>query len=636
MIGGGAGALAVGAATEGLGLIPEAAAGAGALVRGGLTLARAVPSAVGAAAGGAGVAQAQGAPPGEVAAAGGEQAAYDVGSQFIAWPLKAVGRRILAHSVAQAAAKGLEDARTVINGQLDTILSQAESAVRGTREGVASAVGRAKEGARRAGALVGLTEQSATEESAKAAGAWPTTPPPPGAFQQAGQAANEVIQGPAKHSLDQLGQTVEQSAQSGPPVNIAPVKAKLEAMAAKTRPSFADQGNTITNASGRGVYSPEQTTAILQQLKDAGVTLEASHPLPGVLSTLQNAPDVVPFADAHILKRQLYDATNFDSPAKGQVKQITKGISGTLRDAMSGHAPYDAATEAYDAAVPLFNKGVAKQVTRSAVDNPEAIVKLIKGDEPTKIQMLHDVLVSHAAAGGGAEEGQQAWNGVRSAWTYKNLIQGGIEHFPDKLAKLHPDFLSTMYGDTEGQQVLGNLQQISEAFQQAGTQGETAVAGAKAGAKAASDTAARTAEQGRMAVTTTQRHAGAVREQVRLAKQPTATEEAFQQSSLANTAPPAQVASDLLHAGATHGVGVFRARSLGRLAFSGPKVNDLVQWASFSGPRTQLLVKAVTGPAPGMAVADLMREAEIASDQGEPPMAVSHTPAPPSTPAPPR
>jgi len=270
-------------------------------------------------------------------------------------------------------------------------------------------------------------------------------------------------------------------------------------------------------------------------------------------------------------------------------------------------------------------------VAKSAIDNPEAIVKMIKGDQPTKIQMLHDVLINHAAEGGGeagAAQGQQAWNSVRAAWTYENLIKGGVENFPAKLAKLHPDFLSTMYGDAEGQQVLQNLQQISTAFQQAGVAGDAAVAGAKDAAKTASEAAERTKEQGRIAINEKSRDLGATKTQVAAAKKPTAVEQAFAQSSLASAPPPAQLASDAVHTIAMHGANVFRVNSAARLLLRGPKTADLVQWAAYSPARTQALVRAVTGPAPGMAIANMLRMAGLSD---EPPMAPSHGPTGPVT-----
>lgn len=628
MIGGGVGALAATA------LAPEAA-GAGLLLRGVQAL---VPVA-GAAVGGATTAVAQGAPAKDIIPAGTEQGALEAGGQAIAWPLRAIGRRLLAHPVAKAAASALESGRSMVNEQLDTILATADAAVRGTRQGARAAEGRAKEAARGAKAAVGLAEEKAAQGTAEAAGKWPTVTPPPGAppmavshagppvYAQTGRQVAGVIQGPAKHSLDQLGQAVGEAASTGPAVDFRPIKAKLEAMASAARPS------TIAGKATAGqeyVHAAGGSDTLTQAFKDAGIAMEESHPLPGVLSQIQNAPDTVSFADAHKYKRLLDDATNWQSPARKQLHGITKGIRSTLREALAVHPPYNEATDAYQQAVPLFTKGVAKQITRSAADNPEAIAKLVKPDQPTRLQMLHDVLMHHAAEGGGAEEGRQAWNGVRSALTWEHLIKPGIEKFEASLAKFHPDVVALAYGDTEGKAVLDHLQQISAAFQQAQEGGRATRTAAKTAAVHAADTAARTAEAGRSAIAQRSTEAGATRAQVAVAKKPTPTETAFATSSLASTPPPAQIASEVLHAGASHGMGVFKARAVGKLLFSGPKVNDLVQWAAYSRPRTQLLVRAVTGPAPGMMIADLMREAGIIQAQADlPQMAVSHDPSGP-------
>jgi hypothetical protein len=361
----------------------------------------------------------------------------------------------------------------------------------------------------------------------------------------------------------------------------------------------------------------------LDKLKASGVMgLDETHPLPGVLKEIQDAPDVITFADAHKYKRMLDDAVNWDSPAKKQLQGMTKGIRNTLREAMGVHAPYNEATGAYHAAEPLFSKGYAKQVVRSAADNPEAIAKLIRPDEPTKLQMLYDVLHHHAAEGGGGAEGREAWNGVRSALTWKRLIQPGIAKFDQSLAKFHPDSLQLAYGDAEGRRVLDNLKQISEAFKSTQASGETAVEGAKGAVTAAKATANRTAEAGRTAWAARRTEQGQVQSQVRDLRRPTATESAFQSSSLANTAPPGQVVGEVLHAGALHGANVFRTRAIAQLLTIGPKINDLVQWAAYSGKGTQMLVRAITGPEPGMALASVYRTAGIHDAQHD--LAVSH------------
>lgn len=600
---------------------------------------------VGAALGGGATAAAQGTSiPGGAA----EQAGMEVGGKVIAWPINAVMRRVVAPGVAKTAASALETSRGEVNRGLDEVLQRAEGAVRQTREGVAGANARAGERVR--GAKAGVREAGAQLEAstAKAAGQWPKAgeppmavshgpqaPPGPEAYAATGRKVASVIQGPAKHSLDRLGQNVEASAAGGPAIDFAPIKQTLEAMAANARPStMAGEGPpAVAGLFGKGSSAAEQS-AFVEKLKAAGVAgLDESHPLPGVLSAIQNAPDTISFADAHKYKRMLDDAVNWDSPAKKQLQGMTKGIRGALRSAMGGHEPYNQATEAYRSAAPLFTKGYAKQVVRSAVDNPEGIAKLVKPDEPTKLQMLYDVLHEHAAAGGGASEGGAAWDGVRSAVTWKRLIQPGIEKFDESLGKFHPESQALLYGDPDGQAVLDHLGQISAAFKQAQQAGEAGVAGAKAEATAATEAAGRTKDRGAAAVAQRQSAAAQTKAQVQpLRQQAKGPEEAFKASSLANVPPPGQVVSDVLHATATHGMGIFKARAIGRMLM-GPAGKDLVQYAAYSGPKTQMLVKAITGPAPGMAVADLMRSWGIAGAQEE--LAISHQQGqPPATSAP--
>ncbi len=367
-------------------------------------------------------------------------------------------------------------------------------------------------------------------------------------------------------------------------------------------------------------------------LLTAGVPVEASHPLPGVLRQILDVKNpTVSFLDAHKFKRLLDDAVNWESPAKKQLQQITKGIRGTIREIMAGHAPYDEATAAYANAIPLFTKGVVRQVTRQAVENPELLVRTIKGHEPTKLQMLKDVLLSHAERGGGPEgaaEGQAAWDSVRAAWTREHLIKDGIEQFGPRLEKLDPEFVDVLYGDGPGKQVLGNLQQIHQAWQDAlarEASGETADKAAiqtlrgrtaqtaeqgRLRVQQASDRAADIAAQGRAVVSHQQGPLAQARYQARDLRQLTPDEVAFRTSSLA--APPSQTSTltDIVHMGLP-GHGYFKLASTMRLLLRGPKGQDLVEWAAYSPQGTQMLVHALTSATPGMAVADLMRTAGI-------------------------
>lgn len=405
-----------------------------------------------------------------------------------------------------------------------------------------------------------------------------------------GRMTDAATQGPGRRSLSLIGQRVEEAAKTGPPVDFTPVKAAAAKMTASTQPAAAAgsglvgaDGRPLAAMTGKGGYTLDPAVQAKIAARNPGVLeslpIEEGHPLNGVLKQIQEAPDQVSFEDAHKYKRALDDATNWESPAKKQVQQVTKGVRGSVRSAMAavGHQPYEQATAAYQTAAPLFNKGYVKALAQHAADNPESLIKGMSGDKPTSLQMLFDVLDTHAAEGGGAQMGQQAKAGIQSAWTYKNLIKPGIENFPKQAAKMDPAFQATMFGDPQGQQVFKNLADISGAYQQALTD-----------------------------------------------------EAGFKASTLSKPPPKAaQVASDVAHV-TLMPHSVFSLRSLGRLATgegSSAKMADLVEWASRSPASTKALVTALQHNMPGMAVANLARSAGIAMGP-EPDRAAATTPPP--------
>lgn len=522
-------------------LVPEVelpagmAVASGALPRLASWAMRGAPKILGAALGGGAAGAAQG---GNIPEAAAEQAGYEAGGQALSWPLKSIARRAITPTVRKAA----EDA-------FHAVASKAQGAV----------------------------------DAAKAA--W-TGLPQDVAPSAAGQMAHAAIQGPAKASLDRLGQAVNTAAKSGPAIAMTPIKEKVAALAHQIQPVSSHTASpdelyaTLFGGGGAHLGAAEKAravdavTAANPDLVANMTTVESTHPLPKVLQAIADAPDHVSFEDAHKYKRLLDDSVNWQSPAKKQLQQVTKATRQTLRDALAVHEPYNQATAAYGDTVKLFTKGVAPQITKSALDNPEAIVRQIKGNEPTKLQMLQDLLLHQAAVGGDAEGGQAAWDAVRSAWTYDHLIKGGVDGFATRLGKLDPQFVSTMYGDPAGQSVLQNLQEIHGAVQQA--EGAAAAAGATS----------------------------------------TAQQAVLGQSSL-NTAPPsltdAAMAAGHL-AVAPHSPWAWRGA--GRM-LRGPKINELIQYAAYSPTRTQALVGAMTGPKPGMAIADLMRTWGLASGAGD-------------------
>ena len=618
-----------------------------------------------------------------VAAAFKRQAEMEAMGLGAGWAFNAAGRRLIGSRVARNARDWLgatreasmEDARRILEQSQDAIhahtAARAKERIARTDALVQAADdARAAQGqAMSAEATARASRQFGKEQGAAVGRSWPGSeaeiqpvpahavsskvypgaiPPPPNYPANAAQDVAKVVSGPAQRSLDQLGQAVEASAQSGPSVAWGPIKAKLRQMHAATQPAALQEAEAAAVNPAVGYFSsPEQARAVLEK---AGIALEPGHPLPGVLGKLEQAGDAVTFSDAHKFKRMLDDAIGWKpagavhAPAKKQIAQITKGIRGEIRTAMSGHAPYAQATQAYKDAATLFSPhGLARQVQAVASTNPERLLTLVKPSEPTKFRMLKEVLTEHAAAGGGEEgvqAGQEAWDAVRSTVIYKHLIQPGLANFDSSVAKMHPEFLHLLTEDGPGRGVFNRLQQMSDAVKTitANTEATTEMATA-AGQAARGRQRAAQARGSVLKVEGQQVSARRAAERVGLnrerqiaqrgvaeAGKPTAAEKAFDQSSLASAPPPSQVVSEGAYAAAAPVGSPRQLAGTARLFLKGPKVNDLIRWASLSPTGTQAFVRAVTSPAPGQALAALMRLKDWMGGAAPPDLAPGHTP----------
>lgn len=626
--------------------------------------------------------------------AGGEQGLYEAGGHAALWPVKAVGKRIIAGRVGRYASEGLSAAKTATLSSLQSALDSAQSLLRttkagatqanaaaatGTRQLVSQAAGEARKGVAEAvGAgeaqmlsAKDLTAQGVQQAETRAAEGTATArapydqlvgAPPPSAA-RAGRQTNRAIQegGPAR-ARNLAGQAVEQAAETGPEVDLRPVKAELEAMAERMRPSTVGESGGLPMVAGQNVgqemTAPERAN-LRAKLAEAGVSLEESHPLPGVLRQIQDAPDTISFADAHKYKRLLDDAINWQSPAKKQLQGITKGIRIELRDTMTGHAPYDKATAHYAKIAPLYTQGVAPRLRKLATEEPEAVVRLISPKQPTRAQMLVDLLTTQAAEGGDAEGGRRALEAVQAAWVDQKILRGGIEKLGQRIDALPPEFASAFLGDEKAKAVLSNLKTIHLAYQtalQTGEQGVEAAKGAgkvwvehmgNVGAQRVTEAreagrqgmeAARGVRAGALAQTRAQ---GAQRvEQAAQAVPParqalrTAARDAKGQETAlaASSLGPSLQRGGLEHAGAD----VLRAVLLapkgsiwGTLSIArllhGPTARDLIRWAAYSPTGTRAFVKAITSPVPAEALADLARSSGVLGDAtnqvtGKPPV----------------
>jgi hypothetical protein len=714
-LGGVLGGAAAGAAATAL--LPEEAtvagvAGVARMLPWGYRALRAALTVGGAGAGGGAVAAAEGAPitgaEGEdsIAHAAKTQSEQEAAGLGVGWLAGGIGRRLIASRVAQNAKDWLEATRNLNMEDVKGVLQRAQDAIRAhattgavtkaaqttalapleaeslahqmAAKGMESAAKTNTAAAQRSAAMIPEARVAGKAEADQLKAQWPTaegppmalghTPggsaasPPPNYPAQATRAVTDVVEGPAQTSLDRLGKAVENSAQSGPRLNLTGLKAKMQTMFAKTQP-MAEEAAIPAEIQAQFSGSRKSPEQIRQMLTDAGIPLEAEHPLPGVLGKIQDLPNDVEFATGHQTKRMLDDAIGWKppgavkAPARTQLAQITKGIRGELRDQMAVHEPYNQATAAYRDASKLFGpQGLPRKIQAAANANPEAIVNsLVKPSEPTKFQMLKEVLTTHAEAGGGEEgkaAGQAAWQRVQSTVMYKHLIQPGIENFDASVAKMHPEFLHTLTSDPEARQVFDRLQQMSEAVKT--SEGQTAQTIRDLGAQSRSARASARdlttqAAKARTGQAISEASASMIRQQgkqvaaqhavegqqlqtdrleaqraVSDAAQPTAAERAFDKSSLVKQGNAVQQGSDLAYAAVSPPGSARQVAGVARLALRGPKMNDLIRWASLSPTGTQMFVRAVTSPVPGQGIAAMIRLYDWMHGAKPPEMAVGH------------
>lgn len=541
-----------------------------------------------------------------------EQGLYDAGGQILMWPIAAVGKRVLGSRIAKSTAAQLETAMNAARATLKGARGTARAGVQGARDAATARVAGAKTAAEGAVTAAQRPFDDLVGQAPSAVAA--------------GKRAVQVITGPAKSALDELGAHVGESAKSGPAVNIRALKAEAQRVVENeiAPPATAfprepidvppDQITATTQArlekqaaggDQRATQALQDIQATLAAAQDEARAAVVKHPAMGVLGRILNAEDDVPFAAAHEFKRDLDEAVGiggWDQSIRKRVTNVTKTLRGTLRAALGVHQPYNEATAAYAQVAPLFSKGMVPRVRKLAIEEPEAVVRLISPKKPTETRMLRDVLLTQAEAGGGRKEGQAAWDSVRSAWTHRNLLTGGVEKVVGKIDTLDPDFAATMYGDLSGQAILTNLRAIGSAYEKAVTDGRLVVERAKTAGKAGVRSAQRAGEAG----------IETARGGVETARQ---TQRDFSASSLPH--PNAKVAGETT-------ADVLRLVALGPTSFwggisayrllSGPKSADLLRWASYSPTGTQLLVKALNAQVPDMAIADVLRASGIASE----------------------
>lgn len=417
----------------------------------------------------------------------------------------------------------------------------------------------------------------------------------------AGRTAADTLRGPAKQALDNLGQQVAAAAAQGPPIPIEPVKDVINELAERWRPaelygSAQGEGAALFGGpapsiaarrpgatTGQRISIDEYKALLAQQLKTQDVQT-----LPGVLGRIQDVTgDTIPFEVAHTIKQILDSSVNWDRRAKPIMQRVTKAARTALREQMTGFEPYDTATAAYHALIPLYTKGVGQRMIRLAnqPDGAVAIAEMLKKGDAAQALVLRNLLVDQATAGGNLKLGQSAWNQVRSAYTYQHLLDGGIGGLGKRLDDLltaRPEFVRAVYNDEPGQLVLQNIAQLADSYakgrellQQAGT---AAVGAAKATGERAAARVAGTAER----LTDSS-----------LSKFTRRTQEGYEADALR--------AMMLPHS-------VWGLQSAIRL-LSSPKAADVLEWAAYSNYNASRLVKLLTGPVPPEFAANVLREA---------------------------
>ena len=603
--------------------------------------------------------------PGSVLGAGVEQAGYELLGHTFAWPVRAIGKRVMATPVVRAAGKHFDELLVGAKEALGTARTAVSEALASAGESGAAIKETAAEKASRlvAGVKTGGREavrkaEAFGEEKVAAAGerySRIATAPPTVTPSVAGRRAVAVMQGPAKEARAEIGEMVEQAAASGPDVDIRPLKAEASRILAEEirppqeafpRPSAASHAPSPADAQLEQLtqlavnFTPERMATLgpaekqkAQAILDALATARESaaqdllkHPAMQVLGRILSADDTVPFQAAHLFKREMDDAigTAWDRSVRSRVTNITKVMRGTLREQLSVYEPYNVATKAYQTIAPLYTKGIAPKLLTVATESPESIVRLIRPDDPTKATMLRDLLVGQSSQVGERKQGQYAWDSIRSAWTHRRLIMGGLKGLDDRIAKLDPEFLQVMYGDGPGQMVLTNLQSISTAYKDAVARAAAGVAettNVARGAVEAATTAGRslrqTAAQTARGMTREVRREGRELVKDRLTTLAGAKGEArqFALSSLVR-AQKTDALVDVLRATVQGPGSLFGGISTMRL-LRGVKDDELIKYAAYSPAGTRFLVDMLTGPEPALAAGGLLRLLGGAMGMGE-------------------
>lgn len=660
---GAAGAIGMGIATEGLstaaGVLPW--------------VARVVGPTLGAAVTGGAEAGVEGQSVPEAAI---RQGAYEAGGTALLWPLKRFAKGIVGSRVARQAEEGLDATVRAARRRLTEGVAAAKDMASAAIQATSELGQRAKQATRMqtratttaarnaARDLVADTELQNAASIADVTKTYDNLLAQPPSSITAGQLTKEAVEGPAKKALDLAGQRVSEAAKTGPMIQMTPIQNALDAMAKSARPDSIFASGSVTDAIGflknvsagrgaaaaetAGLRDPSRLNAIIAEQ----LGLPEHHPLPGLLGQIQRAPESIAFADAHKLKMLLDEGVNWDRTAKKHLEKITKGLRTTLREALAVHEPYNVATGAYQAMVPLYRKGVGKRVITAAQSNPDAIARTLSVKNPSQALALRDLLLTQSAAGGDAEAGQRAWDAVRASFVYDKVLRGGVKDLSTRVRALveqNPEFARAVLNDEPSQRIVSNLDRLGQAYSHAVEQAAQSSAAAAAASGSLKDAAATSALSARETTRQAAQQAvakarsegakgiAAVRTAARAgidAAQQAQTR--LRESSLHENTLGGQ-AANVLRAVTLGPKSIWGALSLVRL-LDGPTSKDLLEWAAYSDANTQRLVGILTGQVPDRVAASTIREIvhSLSSPTKPTTPTTSTTPtAPTSAPAPP-
>lgn len=588
------------------------------------------------------------------AAAGGWQSAYALGGQTLLLPMRRLARSISAMPLATKTAQAIKDAtaetsrmgrdavravRAQVDGTLAAVRDDGTQLFDRTRLVQTQGTRAARQSGLERLAQIELQNAARVADVTKAyddlLGQAPT-------LLGAGSAVRDTLEGPTKRALNLAGERVTAAAEKGPLVDFTPVVAQLNAMAAEARPAILYGADTADNGIGflRNISAAKGQNNMAASIADPaalnakiaaalGIPVDSMSPkLPALLGKIQSLHgQKATFADAHKIKRLLDQTVNWDKRSRQHLEQITKGLRQSLREQMRGYAPYDDATAAYEAVIPIYTMGVGEAILKAASTPGEemTLALMLKGDDPAKALVLRQLLIDQADAGGDRAMGQRAWDAVRAAYTHENVVAGGIGNLDKRLNDLlttRPEFVRVVYGDPAGAQVLKNLGSLSDAYKVAQQTADSMVTSTKAANRATT-----TATQDRLAQQTldTKRQ---VQERLRTAKAQgrsrveeaqdaaadanksmTDTATRFKESTLYEyrNRRASDVAADVGRFGALGQGSWFGMQSLMRLLKS-PNAADVLEWAAYSNYNTGRITKILTSPVTPTFAAGVFRE----------------------------